>query len=171
MLSFVPFSKFRAWMTDANSVVHLNHTMGMCVNWSIINPFGTYCQAMRRSKCQISKYRWQIFHSPPHAALIYILVFCTSHQALICSTKQLTLSLSSSYSKPVRVVGRATHYGVNGPGIKSRLGARFCTPIQICPGTHPASNTKGTGCLSRRHSSQGTELTTNPNLVPKLTKE
>jgi hypothetical protein len=58
MFSFVPFSKCTTWMTDANSVVHLNHTMRFCVNWSIINPFGTYCQVylsrLQCSKCQLS---------------------------------------------------------------------------------------------------------------------
>ena len=42
-------------------------------------------------------------------------------------------------------VGIATRYGLNGPGIESRCGARFSTPIKTNPGAHPASYTMGTG--------------------------
>jgi hypothetical protein len=36
-------------------------------------------------------------------------------------------------------VGIATRYGLDGPGIESRWGARFSAPIQTGPGAHPAS--------------------------------
>ena len=42
-------------------------------------------------------------------------------------------------------VGVATRYGLNGPGIESRWGARFSAPFQTGPGAHPASYTMGTG--------------------------
>ena len=42
-------------------------------------------------------------------------------------------------------VGIATRYGLDGPGIKSRWGARFSAPVQTGPGAHPASCTMGTG--------------------------
>jgi hypothetical protein len=42
-------------------------------------------------------------------------------------------------------VGIATVYGVDGPGIESRLGARFFAPVQTGPGARPASCTMGTG--------------------------
>ena len=42
-------------------------------------------------------------------------------------------------------VGIATHYGLDGPGIESRWGARFSAPVQTGPGAHPASYTTGTG--------------------------
>ena len=42
-------------------------------------------------------------------------------------------------------VGIATRYGLAGPGIESRWGARFSTPIQTGPGVYPASCTMGTG--------------------------
>jgi hypothetical protein len=42
-------------------------------------------------------------------------------------------------------VGIATRYGMDGPGIESRLGARFSIPVQAGPGAHPASYTMGTG--------------------------
>jgi hypothetical protein len=48
------------------------------------------------------------------------------------------------------VVGIATCYGLDGPGIESRWGgARFSAPVQTGPGVHPASCTTGTGSLSR----------------------
>ena len=42
-------------------------------------------------------------------------------------------------------VGIATRYGLDGPGIESRWGARFSAPVQTGPGTHPAYSTKSTG--------------------------
>ena len=40
-------------------------------------------------------------------------------------------------------VGIATDYGLDGPGIESRLGGR--ASVQTGPGAHPASYTMGTG--------------------------
>jgi hypothetical protein len=42
-------------------------------------------------------------------------------------------------------VGIATGYGLDGPGIESRWGARFFAHVQTSPGAHPASCTMGTG--------------------------
>jgi hypothetical protein len=42
-------------------------------------------------------------------------------------------------------VSIATRYGLDGPGIESRWGARFSAPVQTGPGAHPASYTMGTG--------------------------
>ena len=42
-------------------------------------------------------------------------------------------------------VGIATRYGLYGPGIESRWGARFSAPVQTGPGAYPASCTMGTG--------------------------
>jgi hypothetical protein len=46
---------------------------------------------------------------------------------------------------PGSVVGITTSYGLDGPGIESRWGARFSAPVQTGPGDHPASCTMGTG--------------------------
>jgi hypothetical protein len=46
---------------------------------------------------------------------------------------------------PGSSVGIATGYGLDGPGIESRWGARFFTHVQTGPGAHPASCTMGTG--------------------------
>ena len=43
------------------------------------------------------------------------------------------------------VVGIATCYGLDGPGIESRLGARFSSHVQTGRGAHPAICTMGTG--------------------------
>jgi hypothetical protein len=40
-------------------------------------------------------------------------------------------------------VGIATRYGLDGPGIESRWGARFSAPVQSGPGVHPISCTMG----------------------------
>jgi len=42
-------------------------------------------------------------------------------------------------------VGIATGYGLDGPGIESRCGARFSAPAQTETGAHPAYCTMGTG--------------------------
>ena len=44
-------------------------------------------------------------------------------------------------------VGVETRYGLDGPGIESRWGARFSASVQTGPGAHPASYTMGTGSL------------------------
>ena len=44
-----------------------------------------------------------------------------------------------------RSVGIATGYGLDGPGMESRCGARCSTPFQTGPGAHTASYTMGTG--------------------------
>ena len=41
--------------------------------------------------------------------------------------------------------GIATGYGLEGPGIESRWGARFSALVQTGPGAQPASCTMGTG--------------------------
>ena len=46
---------------------------------------------------------------------------------------------------PGSVVGIATGYGAGRFGDRIPVGARFSTPVQTGPGTHPASCTMGTG--------------------------
>ena len=47
----------------------------------------------------------------------------------------------------VSSVGIATRYGLDGPWIESRWGARFSPPVQTGPGAHPTFCTMGTGSL------------------------
>jgi hypothetical protein len=63
-------------------------------------------------------------------------------------------------------VGIATDYGLNGPGIESRWGARFSAPVQTGPGAHPVSCTMGTGSFQGVKSGRGGTLTPHPHLVP-----
>ena len=44
-------------------------------------------------------------------------------------------------------VGIATHYGLDGPAIESRWGARYSASVQNGPGSHSASYTRGRGSL------------------------
>jgi hypothetical protein len=46
---------------------------------------------------------------------------------------------------PDSSVGIMIGYGLDGPGIESRWGARFFVHVQTGPGAHPASCTMGTG--------------------------
>ena len=69
------------------------------------------------------------------------------------------------------VVCKATGYGLDGPGIESRLGTRFSAPVQTGPGTHPVSCTMGTGSFLELKSCRGVTLTPHPLLVPLVMKE
>ena len=66
---------------------------------------------------------------------------------------------------PGSVVGIRTSYGLDGPGIESRWGARFSAPVQTVRGAHPASCTMGTGSFPRVKSGRGVTLTPHPLLV------
>jgi hypothetical protein len=46
-------------------------------------------------------------------------------------------------------VGITTRYGLDSPGIESRWGARFSTPVRTSPGAHRYSCRMGTGSLFR----------------------
>jgi hypothetical protein len=67
---------------------------------------------------------------------------------------------------PGSSVGIATGYGLDGPGIESRWGARFSAPVQTGPGAHPASCTMATGSFPGVERGQGVTLTPHPLLVP-----
>ena len=71
---------------------------------------------------------------------------------------------------PGSSVGIATGYGLDGPGIESRWGARFSAPVQTGLGAHPASCTMGTGSFPGVMSGRGVTLTTHPLLVPRSWK-
>ena len=68
-------------------------------------------------------------------------------------------------SGPGSVVGIATGYRLDGPGIESRWGARFSAPVQTGPGAHPASCTMGTGSFPGVKSGRGVTLTPHPLLA------
>jgi hypothetical protein len=71
----------------------------------------------------------------------------------------------------VSSVGIATDYGIDGPGIEFRWGARFSAPVQTGPGAQPASCTMGTWSLPGVESGRGVTLTPHPLLVPRSKTE
>ena len=71
------------------------------------------------------------------------------------------------YSGPGSVVGTATAYELNGPGIESRWEARFSAPVPTGPETYPASCTMGTGSFPGVSCGRGVTLTPHPLLVPR----
>jgi len=64
----------------------------------------------------------------------------------------------------VSVVGIATGYRLDGPGIESRWGARFSAPVQTVPGAHSASCIMGTGFFLGVKRGRGVTLT--PHTLP-----
>ena len=71
------------------------------------------------------------------------------------------------YIGPGSVVGIATAYGVDVPGIESWLEARFYAPVQTDPEAHPASCTMGTGSFPGVRCCRCVTLTPHPVLVPR----
>jgi hypothetical protein len=64
----------------------------------------------------------------------------------------------------------ATPYGMDGPGIEYRWGARISAPVQTGPGVHPASYTMDTGSLpGLKRPGRGVDHA--PHLEPRLKKE
>jgi len=55
------------------------------------------------------------------------------------------ISLSCNFLGRDSSVSIPTRYGLDGPGIESRWGARYSAPVQAGPAAHPASYTIGTG--------------------------
>jgi hypothetical protein len=79
---------------------------------------------------------------------------------------QISARLDNIICGPGSSVGIATGYGLDGPGIESRWGARFFAPVQTGPGAHPASCTVGTVSFPGVKSGRGVTLTPHPLLVP-----
>ena len=73
--------------------------------------------------------------------------------------------------RPGSVVGIATGYGLDGPGIKSRWGTKFSALVQTGTGAHPASCTMNTGSFPGVKSGRGVTLTPHPLLVTLVMKE
>jgi len=67
-------------------------------------------------------------------------------------------------------VGKATRYGLEGPGIEFRCEVRFSAPVQTGRGAHPATYTMGRGSLPEvKRPGRGNEQP--PHLPLKLRKE
>jgi hypothetical protein len=75
--------------------------------------------------------------------------------------------MKSCQCGPGNVVGIATAYGLDGPGIESRWGARFSALVQTGPEAHPAFCTMRTGSVLRVLCGRGVTLTPHLLLVPR----
>ena len=60
------------------------------------------------------------------------------------------------------MVGIATGYRLDSPGIESWWGARLSAPVQTSPGAHPASCTMGTGSFPGRKEWPGRDADPSP---------
>jgi len=69
------------------------------------------------------------------------------------------------------VVGIATGYGLDGPGIESRWGVRFSAPVQTGPGAHPASYVMGTGSFPGDKERPGRDAEPSPSSSAVVMKE
>jgi len=102
------------------------------------------------------------------------LKYCLSSHILICSMKHGSPQqlLHENFSTMVSVVGIATRYVLDGPGIESRRGARYSSPAQTGPVPHPASCTMGTRTFQRvDRQGRGVALATQLHLAPTLKKK
>jgi hypothetical protein len=72
------------------------------------------------------------------------------------------IELPSTECELGSVVGIATGYGLDGPGIEFPVGARFSAPVQTNPPAYPASCTLGTGSFQGVKSGRGVALTPLP---------
>jgi len=77
---------------------------------------------------------------------------------------------SNNSCGPSSVVGIATSYGLDGPGMESRWGARFSAHVQTDLGGHPVSCTMGTGAFPGVKNGLAVTLTSHSLLVPWLRK-
>jgi hypothetical protein len=67
--------------------------------------------------------------------------------------------------EPGSAVGIATAYGLDGPGIESRWGARLSAPVQTGPEAHTTSCKMGTGSFRGVRCGRRVTLTPHPLLV------
>ena len=82
----------------------------------------------------------------------------------VCTVNRRIYDSATAHSGSV--VGIATGYGLDGPGIESPVEARFTTHVQTGPGPHPASYTMDTWSFPGVKSGRGVILTPHPLLVP-----
>jgi hypothetical protein len=86
------------------------------------------------------------------------------YSSIYLLTKQIS-HCTYAYSGSSSVDGIATGYGLDGPGIEFRWGARISRPVQTGPGAHPMSSTMGTGSFLGVKSGRGVILKHYPLLV------
>ena len=106
----------------------------------------------------------------PKIAPLITLLTARCRQGFLPKRQQVYIRLHAVFG-PGSSAGIATGYGLDGPGIESRWGARFSASVQTGPGAHPASCTMGTGSFPGVKSGRGVTLTPHPLLVPLVMKE
>jgi hypothetical protein len=89
--------------------------------------------------------------SPKHSLRVPLLLseqthsavwsYCIAQMHLYLQNRNYTYSTTAC--GPGSVIGIATGYGLDGPGIESQWGARFSAPVQTGPGAHPTSCING----------------------------
>jgi hypothetical protein len=87
---------------------------------------------------------------------------CVNHQI------NYNYAIESGLGSSVSIVAG---YGLDGPEIESRWGARFSAPVQTGPRAHPPSCKMGTGSFPGVKSGRAVTLTPRPLLVPLVMKE
>ena len=99
-------------------------------------------------------------------AALFIVSFCLPRTHFVCLVvggRGVILCCSLCSCGPGSVVGIATGYGLVGPRIESRWGARFSAPVHTGLRAHPASCTMGIGSFPWVKSGRGVTLT--PHLL------
>jgi hypothetical protein len=76
-------------------------------------------------------------------------MYGVTSECSVCTDTEQVMLLSLYHKTMYHNGGIATRYGLDGPGIESRWGARFSAPVQTGPGAHSASHTMGTGSFPR----------------------
>jgi hypothetical protein len=94
-------------------------------------------------------------------------LYITSRSVKFDTWWHLALCTYCPIRGPGSVVGTATAYGLDGPGIESRWGAKFSAPVQTGPEAHTASCTMGTRSFPGVRCGRGVTLTPHPLLVPR----
>ena len=94
---------------------------------------------------------------------VEILKFCN---CCFCSLTYCTVNIVGRDSS----VGIASRYGLDGPGDRNPVEARFSAPVHTGPVGHPASCTVGIGSFPGVKR-PGVALTTHPHLAPRLRTE
>jgi hypothetical protein len=90
---------------------------------------------------------------------------------LILIANPLKLRSNTDTTAPGIIVGIATAYGLDGPGIEFRWGGKISAPVQTGPVAHAASCKMATGSFPGLKSGRGVTLTPHPLLVPLVMKE
>ena len=109
-------------------------------------------------------------HEDTNLATLDHVVLTVFSEVLCCATVYTVCGYTHRNAGRASSVGIATRYWLDGPGIKSRSGARFSAPVQTGPGAHPASCTMGTGSFQGVMRA-GLVVDHPPHLAPRLKKE